>query len=362
MASPIIYDAFSDGTDGLGIGVLSDAISCVVTEELNGLFELHMTYPVKGILFEEVMMNRLIKVDTGHQLKEQLFRIEKIETTMSDIAMIYAPHVTSIIRHIPTRERGWNSGDGVGSDIGTFLMEAWNDTQLIPSPFTVSSDFTFGEAFFAENFSTTNAQDGLRAILEGWGGDFIFNNYHIHYAPLGRGWNSGEIISYGKNLVGFTKDENMVDVFTGVLPTARHNNELIQGEIVRSSNADSFPYTKIKTVDFSSLFRRDERPTINRLKQLAQEYIRLNLNTTPNVSIEIDFVENTSINEHGSRIEALNLGDTLKVYFEHSKKFEEARVVRVEWDVLMERYKKLEVGTISQRFRDGIKRITRGGN
>lgn len=34
------------------IGFLADALSCVVSEERNGVFELTLTYPVTGALFD----------------------------------------------------------------------------------------------------------------------------------------------------------------------------------------------------------------------------------------------------------------------------------------------------------------------
>ena len=32
-----------------GIGTLADAVSCIVTEERNGMFELEMQYPITGL-------------------------------------------------------------------------------------------------------------------------------------------------------------------------------------------------------------------------------------------------------------------------------------------------------------------------
>ena len=32
-----------------GLGCLNDAITCIVTEKLNGEYELELTYPVDGI-------------------------------------------------------------------------------------------------------------------------------------------------------------------------------------------------------------------------------------------------------------------------------------------------------------------------
>ena len=64
MVSPILYDVFSDGTDGLGIGVLSDAISCVVTEEK--IYRQPLVEKMKNFVIEMV-----------RSLTERSFRISK---------------------------------------------------------------------------------------------------------------------------------------------------------------------------------------------------------------------------------------------------------------------------------------------
>ena len=43
------------------VGFLADALSCVVTEERNGLFELPLTYPVTGALFDKLQLDRFVK-------------------------------------------------------------------------------------------------------------------------------------------------------------------------------------------------------------------------------------------------------------------------------------------------------------
>lgn len=39
-----------------GLGTLSDAITCEVTEERNGEFELEIEYPVTGIRYKELQL------------------------------------------------------------------------------------------------------------------------------------------------------------------------------------------------------------------------------------------------------------------------------------------------------------------
>ena len=46
---PILYPAAETEFSNNGLGRLSDAISCTVTEERNGQYELELTYPVAGL-------------------------------------------------------------------------------------------------------------------------------------------------------------------------------------------------------------------------------------------------------------------------------------------------------------------------
>ena len=56
---PILFPATSTEWTTQGLGALSDAVSCTVTEERNGIFELEMQYPMSGVHFDE-MQNRCI--------------------------------------------------------------------------------------------------------------------------------------------------------------------------------------------------------------------------------------------------------------------------------------------------------------
>ena len=56
----ILYDTKELEFKSLGLGILRDAIKVSVTEELNGLFELTMEYPIDGYLFNELKFTRII--------------------------------------------------------------------------------------------------------------------------------------------------------------------------------------------------------------------------------------------------------------------------------------------------------------
>ena len=51
---PVLYPSQETAFGSNGLGVLTDAASCVIIEERNGAFELEMTYPVSGIHYKEI--------------------------------------------------------------------------------------------------------------------------------------------------------------------------------------------------------------------------------------------------------------------------------------------------------------------
>ena len=52
---PILYEATEKEFTSQGLGCLTDTISCKVTEERNGSFELDMQYPIGGINYEDIV-------------------------------------------------------------------------------------------------------------------------------------------------------------------------------------------------------------------------------------------------------------------------------------------------------------------
>ena len=72
--NPILYSpterAFADN----GVGVLSDAASCIVTEERNGSFELELQYPVAGIHYADITYRSVILARPRPDAAAQPFR------------------------------------------------------------------------------------------------------------------------------------------------------------------------------------------------------------------------------------------------------------------------------------------------
>ena len=72
---PLLFEANATTFDSNGIGALADAVSCIVTEERNGMFELEMQYPVVGLHYAEIALSCIILAIPGDGRTWQPFRI-----------------------------------------------------------------------------------------------------------------------------------------------------------------------------------------------------------------------------------------------------------------------------------------------
>lgn len=58
----LLYPQSESNFNNNGIGALSDAISCNITEERNGIYELEMQYPISGLHYSEIKNRSIIFV------------------------------------------------------------------------------------------------------------------------------------------------------------------------------------------------------------------------------------------------------------------------------------------------------------
>jgi hypothetical protein len=77
-----------------GIGSLSEATKCTVTEERNGEFTLEMEYPIDGIRYNDIHVRRIIVCRPNPYDNPQAFRIYKIERPINGYIKIHAAHIS----------------------------------------------------------------------------------------------------------------------------------------------------------------------------------------------------------------------------------------------------------------------------
>ena len=75
---PVLYTSNETAFTSYGIGTLTDAVSCVIVQEINGQYELMMQYPITGIHYGSIELRTIIKAKPDRITEAQLFRIYRI--------------------------------------------------------------------------------------------------------------------------------------------------------------------------------------------------------------------------------------------------------------------------------------------
>ena len=365
MSHPILYDAMETNFGHLGLGILRDAISCVVSEERNGLFDLEMEYPLTGLHADKLVTDNLIKVDAGHRLKEQRFRIKRIDKKSDGVINVYAQHMSYI-----TKDLALPPEMILNNHTAQAALNAWRDALIGGNHgMRVSTDIIATRNINLTIKDYQNARQflgGVRgSLLDLFGGEYMWDNEHIHLLHH-RGGNANTLISYGRNITDLSQEQNITTTFTSIYPFAIYKSErgediiTIPETIVDSKHVNSFPNRRVLSVDFSDRFQAEERPTVERLRELAKSYITNNRVGVPRVSMSVSFVDLTKTLEFsGTRYEELNLCDIVPVRFEKLGIDTEAKIVRIKWNVLLDQYDEIHVGDLRPNLGDRIRDLER---
>ena len=335
---PILFPSTATEFTTQGLGALSDAISCIVTEERNGLYELEMQYPQSGIHFSEIQNRCIIYAIPSPYREAQPFRVYRITRPINGIATIYAQHISYDLAGIPVNPFTAGSASEALSGMASHAA--------VESPFSFWTDKSttanFSVLVPSASRSVLGGVEG--SILDVYGGEYLFDKFLVRLYNQ-RGNDNGVVIRYGKNLTDVEQDANISSVATGVLPYwVGAEGELVQGNIV---NVDgTFDFVRIMTIDFSSDF--ENQPTASELETRAMQYIKSNKIGVPSVSISVSFVQLEQTEEYKdlALLEKCDLCDTVTVQFEALGINAKAEIVRIITDVLLERYESVEVGDI----------------
>lgn len=98
---PVLYPPNTTNFSSFGLGVLTDSISCEVTEERNGVFECLLKYPVSGQHYGLITKECIIKAKPNDTAADQAFRIYRITKPLNGIVTIYGQHISYDLANVP---------------------------------------------------------------------------------------------------------------------------------------------------------------------------------------------------------------------------------------------------------------------
>ena len=343
---PVLYSSTETAFTSNGLGVLNDCVSAVVREERNGAYELTMEYPADGIHFSDISARCIILAKPNPTDSPQPFRIYRITKPIGGIVTIYAQHISYDL-----------SGVAVSPFSANTLAEAISAMQshALPSnqPFTLTTDMDKGTGLSIAAPVSFRAMMGGQenSLVDIYGGEYSYDKYSISL-NANRGEDRGFTLRYGKNLTSFEQDENCAAVYSHIYPYWTDGTTTIEvnngkyGKLVPTTGTE-LPYTKILPKDLSSYF--ENQPTAADLLITAKTYASKAQLGVPKVSLTVSFAQ---LEENG--IDRVNLCDTVTVVFPKMGVNAKAKVVTAEYDVLLERYTTLEIGSSTQGIADTI--------
>ena len=334
-----------------GLGGLSDAIKCTVTEELNGQYELEMVYPVSGLHYSDIELRNIILAKPNPYTRPQPFRIYSISKPINGQVTVNAEHISYDLSGVP-----FNPVAPYYVTNAQMAFDHMKNNAVTPCNFTFESTVTTERDMNLpvprSIRSVLGADDN--SILSWYGGEYEFDRFKIKHT-LKRGADRGVVIRYGKNMTDLKQEENCADLYTAIYPYYYKEDDGFQYLAEKIVNVKgNFDYTRILPVDLTSEF--DEMPTEEVLRKKANEYIIENSVGVPKVSLPVSFI--AIQNPDVSSLTDVRLGDTVTVKFLKLGVDSTATCISTTFDVLTDRYESVDLGEKEKTIVDTINKIS----
>ena len=336
---PILFahDAINFTTKG--VGKLADAVSCKVTEERNGAFEMEMVYPVGGLHYEDIYERSIICAIPSPYRDPQPFRVYEMQQPINGLVTIRARHLSYDLSGIPVEM--FSTATNISDALDGLVTYS-----AVTNPFSVSTDLTTSGTFtLAKPTSFRAALGGQEgSILDVFGvGEYYFDRFSVSLLAS-RGSVKDYTVEYGKNITDFNRVENSESMITGIYPFWQKSGDtqtLTRKVVAIYEEAD---WVNAPVVDLTD--KSEAKPTKNELLAIAQKYIADNGLGYPKTSLDVSFVDLASVPEYEYRARDLqiDLCDTITVIFPMYGVRVAEKIVKIETNVLLDRYETITVG------------------
>lgn len=345
---PILYDQNEKEFRTNGLGMLSDAVSCYVDFEVNGVYELEMRYPVDGRRYEDIQNRSLILAKPSPFDRPQPFRVYRITAPMRGTITVYARHIAYDLMGIPVAP--FQAANAPAA------MQGLSDNAAVVCPFTFSTEKETVAAMDVKVpksiWSQLGGSEG--SVLDVYGGEYEFDRFAVRlHKRLGE--DRGVAIRYGKNLTTLEQDKNCANVYTGVYPYWANADGAMVTLSERILYAEgNFDHVRIMPLDLSEAF--EEAPTEDQLRSRAVAYMKANNIGVPDISWTIGFVNLAQTEEYKDKaiLEEIHWGDTVTVILPKMGIHVSARAVKARHNVLLDRYESVTLGKVKANISDTI--------
>lgn len=343
---PILYESNETEFASNGLGRLYDCISCIVTEERNGIYECDFEYPITGINFDKIYPGRVIGCEHDYSNDVQPFDIVSYTRPINGIVTFHAVHISYRQSGIVV------SGTNINSLSDAFTLFGAGQPS---NPFSYWTDKTSTGYFAAADgvpHSVRMMLGGMEgSILDSYGGEYEFDKFLVKLWQS-RGEEKPLTIRYGVNLLNYDEEGDYSETYNSVVPywtgddgnggqTVVKGNRVDSGAPLYNGRTDCVP------LDLTDKF--ETKPSTDQLESMARQIIGITQPNLPSRSISVDFVRLADASEYGEFSSLMNCGlcDSIRLVFPRYNVEGMFKIVKVVYNVLLEKYDSVELGNLS---------------
>lgn len=315
--------------NNIGLGALCP-VSCVVSEELNGEYELEMVHQRDRLgKWKRIQNNLIICADTPRG--KQAFRIYRIKPDMDTI--------TVNARHIFFDLLGNFIENLTVSGTATEVLSSINSKCAVDMGFTYFTDIskTGTLSLSCVNTVTALADEKENSFLSVFGGEILRDNKNISILNS-IGEDRGFSVRYSKNLVGIEVTEDTEEVYTRIYGKGK-DDLILPEKYIDSPHINDYPYPKIY------LYEDNDAETVSDLRNAVNSLFENGIDI-PTVNIKVDFqiLKHTAEYKNYSILENIQLGDIVTVVNPYMNFFKKSKVISYEYDCILNKYISVELG------------------
>lgn len=352
---PILYESNEIYFDTNGLGRLRDCISCIVTEERNGIYECDFEYPVAGAHFDEIRYGRIVAVEHDYTNDMQPFDIVSATKPINGVVKFHAVHISYRQSKMVTYGTGVQSlADAFDMFDTVFFPENPMGTDTGGNPFTYLTDKDstgYVAAFDGEPRSIRSILGGVEgSILDSYGGEYEWDKFFV-YLRSARGSYKDFAIRYSVNLLDYTEDVDYSETYSSIIPywkgTDENQNPIyVIGDQTNYSTPTVTGRGETVPIDLTDKF--ETQPTKAQVEAAGADYLNAQQPVLPQRNISIDFVRLQDTDEYAELAGLFNckLCDTIRVIFPTYKMDGYYKIVKIVYNVLTERYDSVELGAL----------------
>lgn len=379
---PILFSENQNDIEYNGIPI-SEVTSCLVTEGLDGKFELKLTLTKDGNAYKHLKKGiSIIEAKANDEGTKEWFRVYSINSSLSKVVTVKARHIGYDVSGLFIDTKMFLSDKGKERELNANQIFWYLRYYSIPIEELKEGNQNFIVVINAENeganekkiFTTSGENETVRKVMFGeensivsvFGGEIKVSTEYSKKLKKRipkfewfkrRGGENGAFVQYAINMIDYELAETAEgQMYTHILGVCEFNDKILYHLQETSLNVGNIA-PKTAKIDYTKQVgeKETEAEAQEALRALVAQDAAKDFSKPE--SLEVSFADiKRSMESEGKKSSSIALGDTVTVITDTRKRYD-LRCVEAVYDSLKEEYKTLTIGRAKETIIDTIGRL-----